>query len=131
MFGAIVVLVAALAVGRGKTKDATIKTLQDDNAALIGRVKTLGGDLEGASKRASDAEKHARQALDDVIHWRAKYDEQERYTAKGALETVGERLASLEATLITAYQGQSDLSLKIMESLVKLDERVSTDARKR
>lgn len=123
-------LVVFIAVGRVKQKDAANADLETALAAKTERLKETEAHLEGASHRADEAETHARACSDEVIHWKAKYDEQERYTARGALEDVGERLASLQSTIVSAITNQGELILKNTElasAAVSALERVARD----
>lgn len=76
------------------------------------RADGIQKDLEGAIARAATAEGEARRCSDQVIHWKAKYDEQERYTAQGALEQVAAQMAKLQTAIVTAIQASNDLELQ-------------------
>jgi chromosome segregation ATPase len=129
----VVGLAAVLAVGSSKRKDATIGDLEKALKGKDERLEETKAQLDGASRRADEAEKAGRRCSDEVIHWKAKYDEQERYTARGALETVAERLGSLEHTIVSAITNQGELILKNTElasNAVQALQRVAIDLEK-
>ena len=90
-------LVAFVAVPRALTatrqkaelaaKDQTINTREQDNRALRDHQETLSTEL-------AECKLAARRAESDAKTWQARYDEQSKYTAEPALQTINQLIAS-------------------------------------
>lgn len=101
-------LAAALAVGRSKRKDAVIADLEKSEARLE-------KSLEGASRRADEEHERRRELERECATWRGKYEEQSRYTAREALETVAAELSVLRGAFGEALSAHGELILKANE----------------
>lgn len=99
VFAVLVALIAAFPIIRSKRKDVVISEQGQVIESIKLRLEALEADLAGARRRADNAEEQARQAETSVEHWRARYQEQEKYTAPEALELVAKKLASIEELL--------------------------------
>lgn len=113
--GLLIVAVTFLAVGRTRSKDATIKTWREEAEAQEARGDRLQEELVGAQKRANAEAVQVRECEKSIAHLQGEIKTMERYTAQSALEAVAERLTSLESAIVTAVQSQSELTLKNTE----------------
>lgn len=130
LVGALIMLIGALAIGRTRQKDATIKDLESALKGKEERLEETQAQLAGASARA-DTERERRHDCENEIAARdATITELRQYTAKaalGELKGLAERLALEAATrhtqllehmnrnehvIVTALSTQGDLILK-------------------
>lgn len=70
-------------------KDQTINTREQDNRALRDHQATLNQEL-------SECKLAARRFESEAHTWKARYEEQGKYTAESALETINQLIASGE-----------------------------------
>lgn len=95
----LVALAVAFPVIRSKRKDAVIHEQKQVIESHKNRLDALDADLIGACERADEAEEWAHKSETNAEHWRARYQEQEKYTAPEALELVAKKLGAIEELL--------------------------------
>lgn len=127
-----VALIAAAAVPvlRSRQKDATIETLKDSAGARMERIKDLEAELSGTAQRADAEHEKRRECERRISHLEGKIEEQAKYTAKEAFETIVSELASLRTTIGESISSQGELILKNTElqaQAVQTLERVAND----
>ena len=81
-------------------KDQAISTNEQSIDALERRVQVLEEELRGAQERGNIAEERAHTAEKQEREWKARYDEQARYTAGPAFEKL--------SAVIAAFAGDMD-----------------------
>lgn len=121
----VVAIAVAFPVIRSRRKDATIRELIQALEAKDALIETLHADIEGLKTRAKRAEDDCHEIKLRANHWEARYHEQEKYTAQGALEQIGERLAGLQTAITTAFDSHGELIMKNAELLSKLEDRLN------
>jgi chromosome segregation ATPase len=124
IFGLIVMVTAAVAIGRGKQKDQTIATLQDSTGARLERIKDLEAELRGASTRADQEHELRRTAEKAIARLEGELRQMERYTAKEALEQLATQLGSIESAIVTAIQSNGEIVLRNTEILADVRTRL-------
>lgn len=127
IFGLVVMVVAAVSVGRAKAKDQTIATLQDSGNARLERIKDLEAELKGCQKRADDEHEMRRTAEKEVEGLRGELRQMERYTAKEALEQLAKQLGSIESAIVTAIQSNGEIVLRNTEILADVRRQLGDD----
>lgn len=126
VFTLVVLLLGAPRYVRGlrakgflEEKDRVIETKQQTIDACNERVASLETDREGARAAAKHATEAARFFEQECAQWRARYEEQSKYTAKEALQTI--------EALIAQHAEQVALRHREMMTLFgKLDAHLST-----
>lgn len=98
----------------------SMKDWKDRAEMQQSRAGDLERDLAGAVERANAAQLELREQEKLVAHLQGEAKVRERYTAQGALETVAERMATLETAIVTAIQGNSTLTLETAATLKEL-----------
>jgi hypothetical protein len=122
LFGLVMLLAAGLAIGRSRRKDGTIADLEAAIRAQDVLIEVRQKELEGAQARGDREHEQRRECERRISHLEGEITTLERYTAQGALESVAERLGSIESVIVGAIQNQGELILKNTEILAKLDE---------
>lgn len=122
-----VAIAVAFPIIRSRRKDVTIRELAQACDSKDSLIVALQTDVNGLKTRAQRAEDDCHETKIRAEHWESRYHEQEKYTAQGALEVIGERLAGLEHVLTSAFQSHGELILKNAELLAKLEGRLGKD----
>lgn len=121
------IVIAAVRVGAGKLKDATIKDLKERIDSLLGRVEQLDAELMQARDDAQECHAEAQK-------WQARYEEQSKYTARAGYEHFErmlmdhqrqvterhEQMLEMGAALIEASRSMSELTMFNMAALTAI-----------
>lgn len=97
-----------------EAKDSAIATHQQSIDSLETRVQTLEADLIGAQQRANALHEERDDARHLAAEWKARYEEQAKYTAGPAFEALTETLRQH----IEAVQQRHELMIATLDRLV-------------
>jgi chromosome segregation ATPase len=122
-----VLLVGIVAIGRVRQKDGVISDLEKAVGAQDSLLEVKERELEGTCRRADRAESELRECEKRIAALQAEVNTLERYTAQGALEQVGKELASLQAAVVSAVQGQGDLVLETHSILREISDTIGAN----
>lgn len=125
----VVAIAVAFPIIRSRRKDVTIRELSQSVDSKDTLLESLRDDIEGLKIRAKRSEDECHEVKLRAEHWEARYTEQARYTAEGALQTIGERLAAMEAVLGNAFSAHGELVMKNAELLTTLIEQMKQQAK--
>lgn len=89
----VVAALAAIPVLKARRKDAAIQDLETTLKAKDARLAEREADLKGAEARANQMEVATTHLREQLAAAEAKYEEQAKYTAKGAVTHMEEMLA--------------------------------------
>lgn len=81
----VMAVVVAVPIVRSRRKDATIAELEKLAHGRGERIVDLEADVKGVQARADAAEDAAKGCQTEIATWRARYEEQSKYTAEGAV----------------------------------------------
>ena len=117
----MILLVAALAavpLMKSKAKDQTIKDLNDSLIAADRREDDLKKEVAGAQTRANAMEEACKFATKEKEKWEARYQEQSKYTAKGAVTHMEQLLVEHREQVAQRHEHMIDALDKLTEVLI-------------
>lgn len=93
------IVAAAVPVLRNKSKDSTIDALRSSADARMERIKDLEADLVGCKARADEEHERRREAERRVSKLEGQLEEQSKYTAPEAFQSIEKHLGQIEELL--------------------------------
>jgi hypothetical protein len=118
----LIACAVAVPIMKSRRKDETIKDLNASLAAADRRLEDAQAEVAGAQVRANQMEEACKYAVKEQEKWHARYEEQRKYTAQGAVTHMEELLidhrdqvAERHEHMITALDKLTDILTKEKE----------------